>query len=341
MEEKEFRNKTTLFSFFFSILVIWAHSYNGELFLGKTAQGKAVLEIERIFGDSIGQIAVPGFFLLSAYLFYRNFRWAKLSLKWNARLQSVLLPYFLWNGLYYLGYLIGSRLPLVSQAIGKGKIPVTLMDFLDALLNYRYLHPFWYMQQLILLIFLAPLLYPLLRRVWSGGLFLAAVFFVIWTAWDIFPYFNEDALLYYSTGAFLALHGRQLEKEKSRKSLLAGAVMAGIALVNLALTRTYFLPGTTVIYRLFMPLGLWMLTDAKALPAVRPWMQCNFFLYAVHFAFIRLMNKTAAMFLPPRVIFPLVLYLLMPVMAVAASYGASVILKRYTPALWRVFNGGR
>lgn len=341
MEEKEFRNKVTWFSFIFSILVVWAHSYNAELFLGKTARGQAVLEIERVFGDILGQIAVPGFFLLSAYLFYRNFRWVKLSLKWNSRLQSVLLPYFLWNGIYYLGYLIGSRLPLVSQAIGKGIIPFTLMDLLEALLNYQYLHPFWYMQQLILLIFLAPLLYPLLRRVWSGMLFLAVVWFVIWTAWDIFPYFNEDALLYYSTGAFLALHGRLLEKERSRRCLLAGVGMAGIALVNLWLTRKYFLPGTTVVYRLFMPLSLWLFMDAKAIPLVRPWMQCNFFLYAVHFAFIRLVNKTAALFLPPWFLFPLMLYLLMPAMAVAVSYGASIILKRYTPVLWRVLNGGR
>ena len=53
MEEKEFRNKITCFSFFFSILVIWAHSYNGELFLGKTHQGKTVLEAERFLGDGL------------------------------------------------------------------------------------------------------------------------------------------------------------------------------------------------------------------------------------------------------------------------------------------------
>ena len=89
MEEKEFRNKITCFSFFFSILVIWAHSYNGELFLGKTHQGKTVLEAERFLGDVVGQMAVPGFFLLSAYLFYRNFHWRKLLCKWKSRAWSV------------------------------------------------------------------------------------------------------------------------------------------------------------------------------------------------------------------------------------------------------------
>ena len=42
MGEEQFRKKVTWSTFFFGILVVWVHSYNGELFLGKTAQGLAV-----------------------------------------------------------------------------------------------------------------------------------------------------------------------------------------------------------------------------------------------------------------------------------------------------------
>lgn len=341
MEEKEFRNKITCFSFFFSILVIWAHSYNGELFLGKTAEGKNVLAVEKFFGDIIGQMAVPGFFLFSAYLFYRNFHWKKLLSKWKSRVYSVLFPYFLWNGLYYLGYLVGSRLPLISRAMGKGKIAFSFPALLDALLNYRYLHTFWYMHQLLLLLLLAPLLYLLLKHFWSGLIFLMSVFLVIWMAWDVFPLLNEDALFYYSTGAFLALHGRRLEQEPNFKRRLGSAGMLAAALVNLYLSRKYFHPGMTVFCRLFLPLGLWGLIPPKSLPLARPWMQCNFFLYAVHFALIRLINKTAAMFMPSVPAVPLSIYLFMPVMAVAISYGMAVILKAKTPGLWRALNGRR
>lgn len=341
MEEKDFRNKITCFSFFFSILVVWAHSYNGELFLGKTVQGKNVLAAEKFFGDVIGQMAVPGFFLLSAYLFYRNFHWKKLFSKWKSRIYSVLFPYFLWNGLYYLGYLVGSRLPLISRAIGKGKIAFSFPEMLDALLHYRYLHTFWYMYQLLLLLLLAPLLYLLLKHFWSGLVFLLLVFIVIWRAWDMLPLLNEDALFYYSMGAFLALHGRQMEQEQTARRRLGSAGMLAAALVNLYLGRKYFYPGATVLGRLGMPLGLWGLIRPERLPLARPWMQCNFFLYAVHFALIRLINKTAAMFMPPVPAVPLSLYLLMPVLAVAASYGMAVILKACTPGLWRALNGGR
>ena len=46
MTELEFRNKVTWFSFALSLLVIWGHSYNAELFLGyQAAVRKAGLRI--------------------------------------------------------------------------------------------------------------------------------------------------------------------------------------------------------------------------------------------------------------------------------------------------------
>ena len=78
MKEEHFRNKITWFSFGFSLLVIWVHSYNAELYLGKTQEMAMVYRLEHCLGDGIAQIAVPGFFMISGYLFsyfqdaYRN-----------------------------------------------------------------------------------------------------------------------------------------------------------------------------------------------------------------------------------------------------------------------------
>ncbi len=62
MEERRFRNKITWFTFFFSVLVIWVHSYNAVLFLGNTRTAYEVDALERFLGDQVAQIAVPGFF---------------------------------------------------------------------------------------------------------------------------------------------------------------------------------------------------------------------------------------------------------------------------------------
>ena len=78
MNEEQFRSRIYWVTFLFSMLVVWVHSYNGELFLGLTGQAAVVDRIERAVGEQLGQMAVPGFFMVSAYLFYRRFTWEKL-----------------------------------------------------------------------------------------------------------------------------------------------------------------------------------------------------------------------------------------------------------------------
>ena len=48
--ESWFRNKITWFSFLFSILVVWVHSANGELFLGQSPYLGRVVGFQRFWG---------------------------------------------------------------------------------------------------------------------------------------------------------------------------------------------------------------------------------------------------------------------------------------------------
>ena len=131
----------------------------------------------------------------------------------------------MWNSLYYFGYVIGSRLPYISDVIGKGKIPFGLPETVDAILNYTYNYVFWYLYQLILLILLAPLIYLAVKRVWPGIVFLAILLTGVYLGIDL-PFLNLDALFYYSFAAFAAVHEKAVvEGVWSRKRLIAGLVL--------------------------------------------------------------------------------------------------------------------
>ncbi len=56
-----------------------------------------------------------GIFMISTYQFYRN-DWGKLKKgKWQQRrVKSLLVPNIVWNFLYYLSYVIASRIPAVG-----------------------------------------------------------------------------------------------------------------------------------------------------------------------------------------------------------------------------------
>lgn len=348
-EEKEFRNHVTWMMFLLSILVIWVHSYNLDLFQGGQAGGvwDAAHKIEDFFSVGIGQTAVPGFFLLSAYLFFRNFTWMKLPAKWKGRFFSIVVPYVAWNLLYYSGYALASRLPGVAGLVGKEPLPLTLGAMADAVIHYRYAPIFWYLYQLVFLILLSPVVYSLVKGritglLWLGAL-LAAVHFHLDTQHP-----NTDALFYYSFGAYVSVHGSALAESGGKKRLYGAGIFLFLAVFAYGRMTA---PGAdvlwTVLYRFFVPLALWFFLASFRLPASRPWMRQSLFLYGIHYLVVRSANKLAAILLKdlagsgPAAGAALGLYFLLPAAVVLLSYFMARILSAHAPAVWRIFSGGR
>lgn len=340
MKESVFHNKVIWFSFVFSLLVIWVHAYNAELFLGGTEWVEPVSRLEHWIGDGLAQVAVPGFFMISGYLFYRNFDLSRLREKWNRRIRSVLVPYILWNFLYYLGYVAGSRLPWMRDVMDKDPVPFRLDMIVDAVINYRYNYVFWYLFQLILLIILAPVLYRMLDGRRSRICFFAVLAVVLWL--DIrLPLLNTDALCYYAAAATLALTGRDWV-ERCRGNILAGAVLLAAAAVVYNLGLRFAMPVGFVLCRLLAVSGLWTAVPGERLPKAASFMENNFFLYATHFGLVRFINKAAAeQFGAAAAAVPVVLYLLMPGIVLLVCSITARIMRRYTPGVWALLNGGR
>lgn len=341
MKEEQFRNKIYYFTFLFSIMVIWVHSFNSELFLGKTKENVRISAIEYLIGGTISQIAVPGFFMISAYLFYRNFNLRKLWKKWNARIKSILVPFVVWNVLYYAGYIISSRIPLLMDVVGRGKVEISLKMMVRSILYYVYNPVFWYMYQLILLIFLAPVIYLILKNKLLAVLGLVVLIIFIDLEVKLTP-LNTDALFYYSAAAFTSLHFREkAEGLWNFKRGLTGALIIISGIVVYFYCETMDVIVRTVLYRCLIPAGLWLLVNESWLSPAREFMKHNFFLYAVHFAIIRFINKAGAMLLPAAPAVPLMLYICMPLIIVPVCFAMGSIMRKHFPWLWLFLNGPR
>lgn len=344
-----FRDRVYWFTFLLSILVIWVHSLNAELFLGTGEGFRQTDDLERILAESLGQIAVPGFFMVSAYLFYRNFTWERLPSKWKSRLRSIGLPYVLWNGLYYAGYVLATHLPGAAALTGKPPVPVSMGELFEAVVHFKYNPVFWYLYQLILLIVLAPVLFALLKRWWTGAMLLAAILVGLWNNVSL-PQLNLDALFYYAAVAFLAVHresfGGFVERRLRLGEAAALAACLGISWLLLwFLGRPgellYGLPLHTVLVRFAGVWSLGLLTGVLPLRRAPWWTKNNFFLYAVHFAWVRLFNKVAARLLPPVPASALLLFGFMPFFMVVVSSLIGQVLKAFLPKVYEALSGGR
>lgn len=349
MEEKQFHDKVYWITFIFSMLVVWVHSFNAELFLGTLRAAAQVDAAERILGESLGQIAVPGFFMVSSYLFYRSFGWPKLLPKWRSRAKSLLCPYLLWNFLYYMGYVTATRLPGLSGVVGKTPVPFNGMQLFDALVCYAYNPVFWYLFQLILLVVLAPLIYTVMRNNATGSASLLIMIFGLWKGWEL-PLLNLDALFYTCAAAWVSLHrdtwGRGIEGvTDTKRAVAAGAVL----LVAMGLLMYMGRPGRilwgrplyTVLIRLWGVSVAVLAVKAVHLPAAREWMKHNFFLYAIHFAWVRLLNKAVAVAFPGNPFFALAVFILMPALMAVVSTWTGKWMRRYIPGVYAVLSGGR
>ncbi len=341
MEERDFRKKVGWFQFICCLLVIWNHAGNAELFLGESAAGHPLWTFQNGAALEPARASIPCFMMLSAYLFYRNFTWQDLVGKWKRRVTSLLVPYLLWNLLYYFGFLIASYIPYLSDIVNRERMPFSAADMLRAALLYTMNPVFWFMFQLLLLTILAPVLYLAMEHVVTGILWLGLLIWGIRSGVQL-PWLNLDALTYYSVAAFAALHCRSFAEsgwDKYRGILGAELVLLGaVCAADLYLHAK--IP-SIVLGRSLVPVGMWLLIDERRLPERRPFMECTFFVYAFHFLPVRLIGKLAARAFPGNVFLAAVLYLAMPAIGYALSWQAAKLLGRYAPQVWRVLSGGR
>lgn len=341
MEESKFRKKIIWFNFVCCILVIWNHAGNTELFLGAEAAGSILHRLEYEFVPALLRVNIPCFMMISGYLFFRDFSWEKLPGKWKRRIKTLVIPYLLWNTIYYAGYFAASQIELLRPVINRPAMVFTPELFLDAVIHFTYNPVFWFMYQLILLVLLAPWHYLILKRKWTGIPYLCLLWYGI-VKGTALPELNLDALLYYSTAAFAAIHGKQLiERAWNRDRGLAGLLLlAGGYTCCAYFYRTYFVPAI-VLYHVLTAAGYWFLVSEERLGKVRPFMTTTFFIYALHFIPTRFINKVGAICFPGSGTVAWILFLTMPVVVVILCNQAARFLRRFLPGIWMLLNGAR
>ena len=243
-QENLFRNKINWYVFLMSLLVVLIHSVN--LAIDNTTLSSMILtadhtgaelagitgvagHVEHLLSNALGQMAVPGFFLISGYLFFRTLHgFRDIGRKWQERVWSLLVPYGAWNVLWYLAYVL----------TGRRHFSLTAMS--EAAANHSCNPTFWYMYQLMLLTLLAPLLYLLLRNVFVMLLSLLLLAAAIGAGVPL-PMVNADALIYYGVGALFACHGRGLfegaaadaASARKRRPCVAKAAEEGVEILVL------------------------------------------------------------------------------------------------------------
>lgn len=300
-----------------------------------------------------GGIAVPIFFVISGYLFFRkspeSFEGGFFVSQWKKRLYTLLIPYILWNTLKVALLLVkGYGLQAIGINGGNGEDMVNI----QALNFYRiYIAPIdgplWYLRDLIVMAVISPLIFLLLRYLRHWGILLLGVCYLSSLDTGI-PGFGSTAIFYFSLGAYYSLSKRSFRDDCSR----LGYLPLIISIASFALT----IPLESSIRDPWMPLATILgviggFHVASRITTTRHtvrglclrYVEPLFFVYAVHelylkdwvnglFARLPLLNESWGLVLS---------FFIKPFVLLGICLVLHHLTKTYLPRIYTLLNGGR
>ena len=155
-------NRIKVLSFIATVFVVYRHSLNYLAFFNTwTASG-----LNGWIQDGVmvlTQVAVPYFFLVSGYFFFRKDYYNHQSYfkMITTKVRTLLVPFFIWN-------IVGLFCLIVTRQIQSFD---SFGQFLVNILQSKYYGPLWYIRDLMILMLFAPL-YQWVYRVNSIFLYL-------------------------------------------------------------------------------------------------------------------------------------------------------------------------
>lgn len=194
-----------------TILVVYIH-FPGPCTWDKYNMGlKSIhssLDFCSISIDILTKVAVPAFFVLSGFLFFKDaFSFEEYKAKINRRVSSLFVPYVLWNVIPFI-IVIGLK---ILGCIIKGNpwggivIYISDTDWLDVFTGYKNAYPLnpvlWFIRDLMISAVLSPLVYCIVKRKF---LFIFAILLFILVPNISCNIYSYSSFVYFLIGAFVS-----------------------------------------------------------------------------------------------------------------------------------------
>lgn len=335
-----FSARITWYNFILCTLVVLIHADN---VLDFPFASSWLATTEHFIKKDIATVGVGGFFLCSGYLFFKNYGWNKILEKYKSRIRSILLPYIFWTFTYYILHLIFSRIAPLQTVFGESNIPFNLQTIFDAIINYRYCAFFWFLQFLIVYIFISPFLYAIIQHKYIGSILLVLLFSGINILGNLIASAQLSAMInwltLYMLGGYAGMHFSSfMGKKMTCKEILPSTIFTICTYILYKKSESAF---TVLLYSLAFSLTLWLILSQAGKLKTYVWQKNTFAVYVTHFLMVRLINTLGGKLFPSSAPLGIVLFLFAPVICFTIIAVAKKICKNGNWLLWKIAFGGR
>lgn len=345
--ELRVRRKIQYLSLILAISVLFIHTYNVEVYgLSKETGGMGTIlwQVEQFF-NTVQMACVPFFFMISGYLFFRNYSWDNVLEKYRSRICSLLIPYFIWCTIYFILYFFCTNITAISRYMNMEKVLLSPTYYLNYLWNSTYT-VLWFVKSLLLTIINAPIYYALFVKkkthLWDAcsliGSFMLIVYcLLINMKIIVFSIPLTNLNLYFLFGGILAVRCHTVIESRNRWSSLLGVIGVGGCLFYVGIMGE-----VNEVWTLLFITSSWYAIDCFTYgrePAW--WMKQTFFIYCAHSFILEALEKLW-LILAGRTAWAAALdYFLMPFAVLGILSMIAYLLNRYCHPIYNILTGGR
>ena len=334
VSEQALHRKINLLRFVAIVCVLIAHSENYLQF--GFLEGTFAFQVEHDVLASCEWV-VSSFFMLSAMLFFRRFQWNQLLGKWKRRVQTLLVPYLIWNTIYFCMFALLPRIPLFAGLINTPPAPLTFSSVLSGIFLHEYAGFLWFIKVLILLTLLAPVFYVLFSKKYIAEISLGILFYLVQRSPSPFPpvlSLHWRFFLFYAIGAYISLRAPDVARITAPKPLRI-ALLCAIPLY--AYAHTIFV---SEWYSVAVIASLWFGIDAERVRD-RAVYATSFFFYLTHFLVFSVIKKIQYMLVPHTQVWMLISYFSVAWIALLILIPLALFVRKRLPKTYSVLFGGR
>ena len=334
VSEQALYRKINLLRFVAIVCVLIAHSENYQQF--GFLSGTLAFQVEHDVLASCEWV-VSSFFMLSAMLFFRRFQWNQLLGKWKRRVQTLLVPYLLWNTIYFCLFALLPRIPLLSGLINTPPAPLTVSNVFSAIFLHEYAGFLWFIKVLILLTLLSPLFYLLFSKKYIAEISLAVLLQFVLNQPFVLPAelsMHWRFFFFYAVGAYVSLRVPDAARVTAPKPLRI-ALLCAIPLY--AYAHTIFV---SEWYSIAVIASLWFGIDAERVRD-RATYETSFFVYLTHFLVFSVIKKIQYALVPHTEAWMLISYFSVAWIALLILIPLALLIRKRLPRAYSVLFGGR
>ena len=330
MMDEQLSAKIKIMSLLATVMVVYRHSLNYLAFFNSWS-GEGVNGFVQDGCMVLTQIAVPYFFLVSGFFFFKKdyydtLKYGKMLTKKG---KTLFIPFLIWNIVGLLCLIVTGQYVQVSS----------VSDFFLNIMDSRYYGPLWYVRDLMTLMLIVPI-YQWIYR-WNNWVAYAIIFATLYYYWMPIDcgWISSEGILFFFLAGILQKHSGILCKRLPGNWVW----LMFVVWVVLCFTTPFF----QYLHKLCTLLGVitfWLIADRIPFfrsKGILELAKYSFLIYVLHFYLIKIMKVILGKSFFGNEWVSLAAYLILPIITCVIVVVIGCIMRRYMPKLYNLSTGNR